>query len=163
MWTLPHTYKTHPPRLLVTKLKSTTCHEVSPDAWLVHNTQQQSFFQLNSERKRKKSVLSLHTACAEAETSKVEHFRVASCWWANISKVGSGRCSYKSTVIPIHWPLVEMKQWIRQLLNSDPRKKIMINICLNSFLFSLYKAMCAECNIQRKCFSTNFSSFYLQN
>lgn len=87
---------------------------------------------------REKSVLSLHTGCAEPDTSKVEHFRAASCLWANISKVGSSRCSYKSSVIPIHWPLVEMKQWIRQLLNSDPRKKIMINICLfalTSFFF----------------------------
>lgn len=140
MWTLPHTDNTHPPRLLATKLQSTTSHEVSPCSLTrvpAVPLNSSPFFSLSIWEK-KISVLSLHTGCAESETRKVERFRVASCWWANISKVGSGRCSYKSTVIPIHWPLVEMKQWIRQLLNSDPRKTIMINVCLIALTSSFF-------------------------
>lgn len=104
----------------------------------VCKTQQKSFFLFYP---REKSVLSLLTALAELETNKVEHFRVASCQWANISKVGSGRCSYYSTEIPIHWPLVEITQWIRQLLKSDPRKKIMIKVCLIALTSSFFHYM----------------------
>lgn len=78
MWILPHTDNTHTPGLLAIKLQSDACPEVlSPHCTIhVHETQQQSFFLAYL---REKSVLSLHTGCAEPKTSKVEHFRVASC------------------------------------------------------------------------------------